>query len=196
MIYNLDEAGLSDWEDSKPKPFLIPMIRGDTMIHYPVNRQIRHQTLLYCISASGDVDCSLLVFAKQSVSRLLKWDGSAHQIAESLYVTKQLFLEYVRNAVIPLIESNRELPRYQGKLAIVFCDNCSCHCSDDTLQELANHEIILIAYPPHTSHLFQVLDVPLFGRLKSMFVHDLPLPPIVGRAIRQRSENLIPLMYN
>jgi hypothetical protein len=89
------------------------------------------------------------------------------KIAQYPYVTKELFLEYPRNVVIPSIENNWELLRCQGKPTIIFCANCSCCCSDDILQELANYAIILITYPPHTSHLFQVLDELLFGRLKS-----------------------------
>jgi hypothetical protein len=42
LIYNFDETDLSDWEDSKPKPTLIPTTPRDAMTHYPVNRQIRH----------------------------------------------------------------------------------------------------------------------------------------------------------
>jgi hypothetical protein len=36
-LYNLDETGLSDWEDSKPKPVAVPTTLGDAMIHSPVN---------------------------------------------------------------------------------------------------------------------------------------------------------------
>jgi hypothetical protein len=89
------------------------------------------------------------------------------KIAEFPDVTKELFLEYVRDVVIPSIESSRDLPECQGKPAIIFCDIYSCNCSNDILQELAKHKIILITYPPHTSHLFQGLDVLLFGGLKS-----------------------------
>jgi hypothetical protein len=66
LIYNLGETGLSGWEDSKPKPVLVSTTLGDAMIHYPVNRQIRHQTLLSCSSASGGAYCPSLVSAKQS----------------------------------------------------------------------------------------------------------------------------------
>jgi hypothetical protein len=172
LIYNLDETGLSDWEDSKPDPILVPTTLGDTMIHYPVNRQIRDQTFSCCIFASGGAFCQLLVRAKQSVLRLCEMvirDGRdlRIKIAESPYVTKELFLEYLRDVLIPSIESNRALPGCQRKPAIIFCDNCSCHCSDNSLQELANHQIILMTYPPRTQHRFQALDVLLFGRLKS-----------------------------
>jgi hypothetical protein len=114
----------------------------------------------------------LLVSAIRSVLRLFEMgvrDGIdlRIKIAESPYVTKESFLEYLRDVVSPSIESNCELPGCQEKPAIILGDNRSCHCSDEILQELANHGIILITYPPHTSHLFQVLDVFLFGHLQS-----------------------------
>jgi hypothetical protein len=66
---------------------------------------------------------------------------------------------------VPL--SSHQLPGCQGNYSIIFCDNCSCHCSHDVLRDLATHETFLMTYPPHSSHIFQVLDVLLFGRLKS-----------------------------
>jgi hypothetical protein len=89
------------------------------------------------------------------------------KIAKSSYVTKELFIEYLRDIAIPSIESNRALPECQGRPAIVFGDHCFCHFFDDTLQELTNHGTILITYRPHTSYLSQVLSVFLSGRLKS-----------------------------
>jgi hypothetical protein len=136
LAYNLDETSLSDWEDSKPKPGLVPMTLGDAIIHYPVNRQIRDQTILCCIFASGEAYGPLLVSAKQSVLRFFEIgirDGIdlRIKIAESSYVTKELFIEYLRVIVIPSIKSNLGLPRCQRNPAIIFCDNCFCHCSDD-----------------------------------------------------------------
>jgi hypothetical protein len=39
---NLDKIGLSDWQDSKPKSVLVPTNLGDSIVHYPINHQIRH----------------------------------------------------------------------------------------------------------------------------------------------------------
>jgi hypothetical protein len=47
-----------------------------------------------------------------------------------------------------------------------LCDNCSGHCFDEVLNNLPRHEILLIAYPRHTSHASQFLGVLLFGILK------------------------------
>jgi hypothetical protein len=38
LIYDLDETGLSDWEDSRPTPALVPMRLDDSMVRSPVNR--------------------------------------------------------------------------------------------------------------------------------------------------------------
>jgi hypothetical protein len=111
LIYDLDETGLSDWKDSNPTFALVPTTLGNTMIHNSGNHQIRYQTLLYCISASGDAYCPLLVSAKQSVLRPLEMGVRGGidlgiKIAESPYVTKELFLEHLRNVMIPSIEGN------------------------------------------------------------------------------------------
>jgi hypothetical protein len=86
-------------------------------------------------------------------------------IQPSLYLNKELFLEHVREIFLPEVENNCELPGCRGMPVILFCDNGSCHCSDEILRELASHGVLAITCPPH---IFQVLDVPLFAKLKSV----------------------------
>jgi hypothetical protein len=42
------------------------------------------------------------------------------KIAESPYLMRELFVEYLRDVVIPSVESNQELPECQGKPTIIF----------------------------------------------------------------------------
>jgi hypothetical protein len=88
------------------------------------------------------------------------------EIRPSPYVTAKLFKEYTRTVFIPTVEHNRELPGCENQPAILFRDNCLCHCSNDILKELAEYRILVIKYPRHISQIFQVLAV-LFGRLKA-----------------------------
>jgi hypothetical protein len=192
LIFNMDETGLSDWEERKPKPVLVPATMEDTTFHYPVDRGIRHQTLLCCVSASGDAYCPLLVCSRAEASSVFEMGVREDidlkiKIQPSPYINKELFLEYLRDAFIPTVESNRQLPGCQGKPAILFCDNCSSHCSEDILKELSAHGILLLTYPPHSSHVFQVLDVLLFGNLKSAkkyLPRDTSASPIVDHVLR------------
>jgi hypothetical protein len=41
------------------------------------------------------------------------------------------------------------------------------HCTEAILRRFAEKGAAVITSPPHTSHIFQVLDVFLFGRLKA-----------------------------
>jgi hypothetical protein len=96
-------------------------------------------------------------------------------------------LEYIRSVFIPTVESNRQLPGCSGKPAIRFSDNWLCHCSDETLRELALDRVLVITYPPHSSQIFQVLDVLLFGRLKAAkkyFIRDAAVSPQLDHVMR------------
>jgi hypothetical protein len=183
LIFNLDETGLSDWEERKRKRVLVRADRADYELHYPVDRAIRHQTLLCCISASGDAYCPLVLSANRGILAIFNRGVRENidlqiRIVDSPYMTSDIFINYIRTVLIPAVENNRLLPGCSKKPALLFCDNCSCHCKDDVMKELASHGILLITYPPHTSHIFQVLDILLFGQLKRIkkhLVRDLTL---------------------
>jgi hypothetical protein len=51
--------------------------------------------------------------------------------------------------------------------------------SNSMLEKLAQHRVLVLTYPPHTSSIFQVLDVLLFGlvkRSKKYQIRDDTLP--------------------
>jgi hypothetical protein len=77
-----------------------------------------------------------------------------------------IFEKCVDEVLIPAVNATRNLDERTNKLAILFCDNCSAHCSEDVLKKLTRRDIFVMTYPPHESHLFQVVDALLFGILK------------------------------
>jgi hypothetical protein len=87
-------------------------------------------------------------------------------MSPSPYVNAERFERYVDTVLIPAVEVNRQLPGCDKKRAILFCDNCSAHMSNSMIERLARHGVLVLTYPPHTSHLFQVLDVLRFGLVK------------------------------
>jgi hypothetical protein len=70
LMFNIDESGFSDWEERKPNGVLIPARLRESTLYYFVNRSIRHQTLICCISAAGDAHCPLLVSHNRAVRRV------------------------------------------------------------------------------------------------------------------------------
>jgi hypothetical protein len=85
------------------------------------------------------------------------------KIASSPSVTHEIFNEYMDTVSIAAVISNRDVAGCNRKPGVSLWDNNSPHCFDTVWNKLARHGIIAIAYPPHTPHVSQVLDVLLFG---------------------------------
>jgi hypothetical protein len=61
LLFDLDETRLSEWENRRSKPVLVPTQQQESTLHYPVGRSVRHHTLLFCVTASGDSYCPMLI---------------------------------------------------------------------------------------------------------------------------------------
>jgi hypothetical protein len=53
-------------------------------------------------------------------------------------------------------------------------DNCSAHGRDDVIRILTKASVRVITFAPHTTQIFQVLDLTLFGVLKRRPRYELP----------------------
>jgi hypothetical protein len=152
LIFNLDETGLSDWEDRITQAVFVPATEGDSKLHYPINRAMRHHTLICCVAASE----SIIVRCE------------SHQTMEQEnFSRRELFCSCIEEIFFPAVATNRELPACGDKLCIFFCDNGSIHCSDPILERFAEKGDAVITYPTHMSNIFQVLDALFSERLKS-----------------------------
>jgi hypothetical protein len=54
LVFNLDEVGVSEWEDRKPKRVVISTSVIGQTIHHGVNRNPKHVTIVTCVAASGE----------------------------------------------------------------------------------------------------------------------------------------------
>jgi hypothetical protein len=91
------------------------------------------------------------------------------------YMTAALFQQYVTTVLIPFINRVRTNDQLAGKPAILFMDNCPFHMRREVLKMLREHNVRVITFPPHTSQVFQALDLSLFGVLKRKLQYKLPL---------------------
>jgi hypothetical protein len=171
FIFNLDETGLFDWEEKRPKPVLVTADTANHPLYYQVHGSIRRQRLPCCVSASGDAHWPLFLLASHGV--LSRFDKGVRgnvnlqiKIVDSPYVTSEIYIDSLRRALIPPLESSRSTPGCQNKSFTLLSDDCIYHCSDDIKRGLAEHGISLTTYPPHTFQIFQMLETLLFWRLK------------------------------
>jgi hypothetical protein len=115
LICSLDETGLADWEKQNTKPVIIPSHASTSTLHYPIDRAIRHHTLLCCVSASGDAYSPLLIAPHPKAQRIFE-KGIRENIDLKLeiwqvpYVDAELFNQYIKETFITTVGANRESP--------------------------------------------------------------------------------------
>ena len=71
LIYNIDETGLSIWEDKKSKTVIIPKELLNTNLQYPIDRTNKNVTLVVTISADGDAYFPLAISSNENLRGIL-----------------------------------------------------------------------------------------------------------------------------
>ncbi|OHT08942.1 hypothetical protein TRFO_22367 [Tritrichomonas foetus] len=92
---------------------------------------------------------------------------------KSAYMNEEIFYYYISEILVPYVNNKRENLKIKKEKAVLLMDNLSSHISDRVMEELSPNNIYIITFPPHTSHIFQVLDVSIFGILKN-YLKSLP----------------------
>jgi hypothetical protein len=85
---------------------------------------------------------------------------------DTSYVTRPSFKEYIRDVVLKYFNTTRETMHLENFAGVLLCDNCSSHIDEEGMVMLARENIRFITFPPHTSHLFQSLDLVTFPAFK------------------------------
>jgi hypothetical protein len=172
LILNVDEVGSQEWADRKKREVIIPHQVRLGRVEYAVSRKEKRMSCITTISMAGDVLMPLLVTHRRTIDAAVweeGWrDGQDFMIRsnDTAYVTRPVFSEYVNGVIVPYIATTRETLNLGNTPAVLLCDNCSSHISDEIKQLLAQNNIRLVTFPPHTSHLFQPLDLVTFAAFK------------------------------
>jgi len=84
------------------------------------------------------------------------------------YTDGELGVAYINNF-------NDQTVEKANTVQFLFVDGHNSHCTLEALNFAAEHNIVIISYPPHTTHALQGLDVACFGPLKifSKFIQRL-----------------------
>jgi hypothetical protein len=173
FLFNLDETGLSDWEDRGPLEVIVPRKYEHQRLSYPVSRSVRHQSLLCFINAAENAYCPVLIVpTPRSLDIFKKWPirkdvDLSLVVRQPAYMDRTIFRNYIHERFFPLLDAERKGQHPWDHPAVIFCDNCNAHMDGDLLQEFAGHWVMVITYPPHTSSIFQVLDRLIFSVLKT-----------------------------
>jgi hypothetical protein len=172
LIFNLDEVGSQEWADRKPRSVIIPRQPRPVRIEYSVPRAEKRMSCIATISMAGDALMPLLVIHRKTIDDAVWEEGWRNgqdfliRSNDTSYVTRDIFKEYLTSAFLPYVASTRASLNLHEFPAVLLCDNCSSHIDGEIMLLLASHNVRLLTFPPHTSNLFQPLDLVTFAILK------------------------------
>lgn len=162
QIFNMDETGFQ----IVAKGSKVVAKRGSRCVYVRVSGE-RSETIsaASCANAAGTVIIPpFFIFKGQSLSATLEGETypplTVFANSESGYMTTTVFIEWFKHFL-------KHLPTVRPIL-LIFDGHVSHGCLE-VLQLAEENKIILLCLPPHTTHLYQPMDVGVYSILKKAF---------------------------
>jgi hypothetical protein len=190
LVFNLDEVGLSDWEARNGRKGVVQATMDGRPRHHAVSRNVKHIAVIACVSAAGESLMPYIITSQNSpaVQEKLRQHGVRSgsdlilKANHRSYVSAEIFPEDVRTVFLPYLVCVRGLGAFATEEAVLLMDNCSAHAPDDVIRLLTEARVRVITFAPHTTHIFQILDVTLFGVLRGVRDLNCGLRSIIRRS--------------
>jgi hypothetical protein len=91
------------------------------------------------------------------------------------YINPSIFHDDIRTVFLPYLASLRGLAEFAEKVAFLLMYHCSAPVADHVIRLLTEARVRVITFAPHTTQVFQVLDLALFRVLKRCSRYELPV---------------------
>jgi hypothetical protein len=158
-IYNCDETGMVRNTSSK---YTLAK-RGTKKVNITTCESRKLSTLLVCGNAAGERIPAFFVHSGMSfkLDHFSIPSDCMVGVTETAYMNTKLFNDWFKNMFMKHIGSSR--PK------MLILDSHKSHIDYELAQTAKDNGIILLALPPHTSHIFQPLDVAVFKPLKGVY---------------------------
>jgi hypothetical protein len=167
-IYNCDETGISIVPKTKSK---IIAKRGRKQVGAITSAE-RGTTITVeiCFRASGQYMPPMMVFPRKRIDPQLMLNaapGSWRVCSDSGWMTTEIFSGWFKKFV-EFCGTTIERP------VLLLLDGHSTHTQNiDLINEARSHGVIILCFPPHTTHRLQVADVAYMRPLSTYYDHQV-----------------------
>ncbi|KAA6389041.1 MAG: hypothetical protein EZS28_015433 [Streblomastix strix] len=195
-VSDTDQTGHTEFGNARNKKVIVPITTKVNTLRYKVTRTSKHVSAISCI---------LLII--NSPPPLILLPGK-HQLVnpylitlrreKDLLVTTTLKAYAIIEALDKWIEFSHFSFVYQRRAelsqpnipAVLQLDNSSAHASEVIQAKLATHNVRVLSFQPHSTHIIQALDLVTFSSVKS------ELPPRKGRRLPSKQVDRVKQMYD
>jgi hypothetical protein len=111
LVFNFDEIGISEWENRVAPKVIVPVSMSGQTIHHGVHRNLKHLSVVCCVSGSGESLTPFMVASQvhDSVIERLKIDGFLMEVELILehrqkpYMCAAQFQQYITTVLTSFI---------------------------------------------------------------------------------------------
>ncbi|KZT32305.1 DDE-domain-containing protein, partial [Sistotremastrum suecicum HHB10207 ss-3] len=159
-IYGCDESGFMQGVAETERVIGLAGKSGQHVMRY-INRETT--TALVTICADGTSLPPLVIFKGKHFQ--LQWNqnnplGCSLAYSDNGWATQELGVGFLKIFIAQTED------KCQGRTRVLLVDGHTSHCTYAFLKLAAEHNIIVLCYPPHATHVYQGLDVACFGLMK------------------------------
>ena len=159
-IYNCDET-IVDLNKSTQK---VVVTRRMKKAHSRQVASSEHVTIHCCVSAAGHSIPPFLIYKSAFPGGMYTRggpEGALYGRQDSGFMDSELFLRWFQKLFVVHARPTAEHP------VLLLVDGHSSHCSVEVIEAARENHVVLMALPPHTTHLCQPLDVAVYKSFKT-----------------------------
>jgi hypothetical protein len=128
----------------------------DQTIHHAVSRNVKHISVIACISAAGESLLPYIVTSQNSTAvqeHLKKQEvcfrgDMIFKSNQKPYITANIFIDSIRTVFLPYIDTLRGLAVLAQEISFLLMDQCSGHVSGDVIRFLTEARVRVITFVP------------------------------------------------
>jgi hypothetical protein len=151
-VFNLDDVGISDWEDRKTKVIILPGAMLAQTIHHGVSRNVKYTSVIACLSAAGESSLHYIVASQNSPTVQEHLKNQSVRFGRDFPLTFHqktcfnagIFVADIRTILLPYIDPLRGRAVLAQEVAVLLMTHCSADVSDDVIRILAEAMVHVI----------------------------------------------------
>ena len=176
LIFNLDETMV----DNSARGVKCINASLKKVAHVVGLDAAEHITALPCFAATGEMLTAAIIQQSPSEELMTKpllnntpATKFYHRSTKSGFISKEIFVQWCKDYLIPAINKHRADKLVPGQAAFVLFDSHSSHYSPENIALFLSHNIHMIAFPSHCTHVIQPCDRGIFRHVKASYQKEM-----------------------
>lgn len=177
FIFNMDETGFMRRFEKASYRSCVFFKDVETKPRFVEKADIHHFSLIGCISADGESTKPHLISTRIYFPSDMKHSYLPSEFNYSCtskgYLNKVTMVEWLNKTFVPHVKEKKARLNYpENAPVLLIFDGLKAHIHEQAAEIMHQNNINYLLLPAHSSHIFQPLDLVIFGKLKLTYANS------------------------